>query len=114
MSELRPFPSSVGEPTIARKRPQGVPGICLRTYASNARRSDRSCPAYVSERTRLISEALLRSQSNDDFPVRIEGDAEAALVMAGLGFPQAGNAAAGRIAVGIDLGEDIGGKRWRR
>ena len=35
-------------------------------------------------------------------------DAEAALVIGGLGLAQAGDAAAGGIAVGVGLGRDLG------
>ena len=50
-----------------------------------------------------VGEALLRAQGDDDFLVGVDGDAEAALVVGGLRFPEAGDAAAGRIAMRVRL-----------
>jgi len=55
-----------------------------------------------------VGEALLRAQADNDFLVGVEIDIETPLVIGRLGLPEAGNAAARRIAMGVRLSRDLG------
>ncbi len=56
---------------------------------------------------RHVGEALLRAERRHDLGVGVELHAEAALVIAGLGAAQAGDALGGRIAVGARLAHGL-------
>jgi hypothetical protein len=59
------------------------------------------------DRLGKVGEALLATESDDDLPVRVELDAEAALVIGRLGFAQAGDALRRGVAMGAGLRGDF-------